>query len=190
MRLERFAPLQAQRAAEGWRIVASEQHCKHAWQVDGTDFVISGIIDRVDLHDDGRIAIWDYKTSDQGDGPRQIHIDKNGWKDLQLPLYRHLAKGIPALPTELDTNQVGLGYVLLPKSLDDVRFETLECSDDELNGADELARQIIVNLRRGLFWPPARKPPEFSEQYSGICQDQIFERFDNPHSLAAVEIRV
>ena len=80
-------------ASDGWRIVAVEQYREHEMLVDGSPFTIRGTIDRVDVNEQlgGKIAIWDYKTSDAGKSPAAVHYSKSkGWTDLQLPLYRYL----------------------------------------------------------------------------------------------------
>ena len=178
MRLHRFAHLQAQRAAAGWQIISAEEFVEHALMVDGQEFRIRGTIDRVDIHQDtGQIAIWDYKTSDSGIEPTAAHAPKSGWKDLQLPLYRHLVKEIGAAKPYLN-DTIGLGYVLLPKQLPKVGFSELECTSDQLAAADELVYSIIRDLRTANYWPPRKQPPQFSEAFAGICQDNAFEKFD------------
>ena len=178
LRLEQFAGLQAAKAQEGWQIVSVEENNKHPMIVDGQEFRLSGTIDRVDIHQEsGRVAIWDYKTSDVGDSPRAVHMDRNGWKDVQLPLYRHLAKEIRQLDG-YDLSEVQLGFILLPRKIEEVRFETLECSQNELKQADDQVRDIIRKIRGNQYWPPQRKPPKYSENVAGICQDNVFERFD------------
>ena len=85
LRFERFAQKQAQVRRDGWRIVSTEEHLFHDFDVDGTPFVINGKIDRVDQHEiTGQVAVWDYKTSDRGDPPEKVHYAKRKqeWKDL------------------------------------------------------------------------------------------------------------
>ena len=48
----------------------------------------------------------------------------------------------------------------------------------QLQEADELAFDIIRQIRNGNFWPPERKPPQYSEVFAAICQDDVFERQD------------
>ena len=177
LRLRQFAPLQAQRAADGWRILSTEQYVEHAMLVDDEPFVIRGTIDRIDFHDAmGTVEIWDYKSADGGESPDRKHRNKQGWIDLQLPLYRHLAKEVTAL-AEHDIESARLGYVVLPRELDKCRFELANWSSEQLQQADDEARRIIRQVRSSRFWPPNRQPPEFSEQFGGICQDNVFERF-------------
>ena len=178
LRLQKFAPLQAQRAADGWKILSTEQYIEHGMLVDDEPFVIRGTIERVDIHAvSGAVEIWDYKSADAGDSPDKKHRNKKGWFDLQLPLYRHLAKEIKEL-ADADLKSAGLGYVVLPRELDKCRFEKAYWNAELLQSADDEARRIIRQIRQGNFWPPNRQPPEYSEKFGGICQDNVFERFD------------
>jgi hypothetical protein len=181
-RLERFATAQANHRRSGWRIVSTEELLEHPLDVDGQIFTITGKIDRVDQHEEtGQVAIWDYKTSDKGEGPYKSHKTRKKWKDLQLPLYRHLVKEVAAVKNaNLDT--VKLGYVLLSKNLDDTKFEEAGFSAEELTEADELAFDCIRKIRKGLYWPPEPQPPLFSEDFEAICQDNVFEKFDVAHN--------
>lgn len=175
-RFEVFAKLQALHRAEGWRIVSTEEMLEHEFDVDGTPFLIRGKIDRIDQHEGtGQIAIWDYKTSDKGDGPGGTHYRprKKEWKDLQLPLYRHLIKEVEVVAGG-DLKGLTLGYIILPRRLEDIRFEVAEWNDELLDSADEVARSVIRCLRESIFWPPVPEPPEYSEEFAVICQDHVF----------------
>lgn len=188
LRLEQFAGLQAAKAQEGWQIISVEENNKHPMIVDGQEFRISGTIDRVDIHQEtGQVAIWDYKTSDVGDSPRAVHLDRNGWKDVQLPLYRHLAKEIKQL-SGYDLTEVQLGFVLLPRKIEDVRFEALECSTQELVQADDQVKDIIRRIRGNQYWPPNPKPPKYSEAFAGICQDNVFEVYNDADASEEVAV--
>lgn len=181
LRFERFAQKQAKVRRDGWRIVSTEEHLFHDFDVDGVPFVINGKIDRVDQHEiTGQVAVWDYKTSDRGDPPEKVHYAKRKqeWKDLQLPLYRHLVKEVSAV-AGADFSNVGMGYVLLAKNLDEVGFHSAEWGPDVLVTADEKAREIIRRIRLGDYSMSA-KPPMYSEDFSGICQDFVFEKANPP----------
>ena len=190
-RLERFATAQANHRRNKWRIVSTEELLQHKLDVDGEIFTITGKIDRVDQHEEtGQVAIWDYKTSDKGEGPDKSHRKSNQWKDLQLPLYRHLVKEVRAVKSANLAN-VKLGYVLLSKNLDDIKFEEATFTPEQLNEADELTFDCIRKIRKGLYWPPEEIPPIFSEDLAAICQDGVFEKFDvttnTPDALATTE---
>ncbi|MEE2826217.1 MAG: PD-(D/E)XK nuclease family protein [Planctomycetota bacterium] len=178
-RFERFAELQAERARQGWRIVAVEQYREHELWVNEQPFTIRGTIDRIDVNDrlDGKVAIWDYKTSDAGKSPAAAHYSsEHGWVDLQLPLYRHLASQIESLQG-YDLSVPSLGYIKLPKSVKETKFETADWDADQLADADRQAEQVIRSLQQGVFWPPVTPPPRYSEAWAAICQDRTFEKW-------------
>ena len=94
-RAGRLSDEQAARVSGGWRIEHTEvpQSGERApFEVDGQPFYLRGRIDRIDVHrDTGDRLIVDYKSSDSGHTPEQVHQRSGAWIDLQLPLYRHLA---------------------------------------------------------------------------------------------------
>jgi len=181
-RLQALARVQAERAAAGWRIMHTEVPAEGVHgrlHVDDDDFLLSGRIDRIDLHEPSNTwAIWDYKTSDTAKKPAATHRKKEAWVDLQLPLYRYLAAQVdPRLESILESDgQIHLGYIQVPKSVDDVKFEAAEWTADELKSADETACEVVRGLREQVFWPPADPPPDFSEDLAGICMDGVFGR--------------
>jgi hypothetical protein len=103
-RLRAFAREQAAWRRQGWQIVHTERTVTTAhtpWDQQKLPVPLKGRIDRIDRHSKtGRWAVLDYKSSDQGDAPRASHhlgargreLQADDWFDLQLPLYRYLAK--------------------------------------------------------------------------------------------------
>ena len=185
-RLTAFAPKQAERRRDGWRIVSTEELLEHAIDVDGKPFTIRGKIDRVDQHEKtGQVAVWDYKTSTGGPSPDSKHYAsiKGKWKDLQLPLYRYLVKEVDAIAGANLDNMI-VGFVLLHEKAEDIDF----CPAEKLlalqDSADAQFREIVRNLREANFWPPVYPPPQYADDYAAICQDNVFERFpiDAPSS--------
>jgi hypothetical protein len=177
-RLRALADWQAARASQGWQIVHGEDTVARrvletAFQVEpGTRVKLQGRIDRIDFHpQSGTLAILDFKTGDSASKPHQTHRDADGWIDLQLPLYRHLvaAAGLP----EIDPRRcrLELGYILLPKDAQQVGLALAEWTAEELDAADEVARQVIRQIRAGVFEPLTSPPPAFSEDYAVITQD-------------------
>ena len=134
--------------------------------------LLTGRIDRIDVNEHtGEWMILDYKSSDAGDPPERTHRDRSGaWVDLQLPLYRHLARELGI------RGKVGLGYIALPKSTAKVGLLRAEWTDAELEKADETARSVARKVRDQRFWPPAAPPPPYSEQFAAICLDGVFGR--------------
>ncbi len=178
LRFQNFSEKQAAHRDAGWKIVSTEEMLEHAFDVDGQPFFIRGKIDRIDRHQQtGQVAIWDYKSGDEGKTPTAFHYSrrKREWLDLQLPLYRHLAKEV-AVIADADWTQITTGYVLLPRKLDQIDFVAADFSEEELNQADEVARDVLRKIRENYFWPPNPIPPKFSEEFASICQDHVFEK--------------
>ena len=103
-RLGEVAKHQANSVNEGWHIRCSEKKLSKEIIIGGKPMTISGVIDRVDLHDDGRIRVLDYKTG--GATANEVHFKKRDgeWIDLQLPLYSLLLCKIEELEGE-DTSE-------------------------------------------------------------------------------------
>ncbi len=175
LRLHALARWQADWATQGWRIEHAELSFSDRpgkLDVDGEPMLLTGRIDRIDVNTQtGQRVILDYKTSDTGDSPEKTHRKRSGeWIDLQLPLYRHLARELV-----LD-GPVGLGYILLPKSTANVGISAAEWTDAELEDADATACEVVRNVRDQRFWPPADPPPPYSEEFAAICMDGVFGR--------------
>ena len=154
-RFKTFARWQAAWRADGWRIHSVEwapgEKGTVPFEVDGKPFGLRGRIDRIDRHDQsGEWAILDYKTSEMGAAPRRTHgpDDEGVWKDLQLPLYRRLAQPLFEQAGD-DDPTVQLGYVNVCRKLRDIRFVPGQWSDEELEDAEEQARDIVRKVRAG-----------------------------------------
>jgi RecB family exonuclease len=172
-RLSAFADFQARWADQGWQIRYTEVPPRDQ---PGSQFVVGdepillrGRIDRIDVHrETGELAVLDYKSSDSGKGPEAVHRQGGQWVDLQLPLYRHLVRSMG-----LDA-PLRLGYLLLPKDLRSIDVQFADWTQEELDQADEVAREVVRGIRARIFWPPAFPAPDFSEDLSPICQDDVF----------------
>lgn len=156
VRLERLAHLQAQRYRQGWRIYAAE------WEpdpegatldVDGTPMPLAGRIDRIDRHEDGRWQILDYKSGDRPLPPQRTHRRGDSWRDLQLPLYAHLARGV------CGERNIGLGYIAL-QAAGEARELLAPWGEHELGGALEAARGVVRAVREGRFSELGGEPPD------------------------------
>jgi RecB family exonuclease len=177
LRLKGFADWQARWAFDGWEIRFAETSIKdqRAWmEVDGEKMYLNGRIDRIDVREKGgqlEVTILDYKTSDSGASPEDKHRDKEGnWTDLQLPLYRHMLSAVEGMPR---CDNVRLGYIVLPKRTSEIGLKLAEWTNEDLESADETAREVIRCVRRQAFWPPNPNPRYFSE-FAAICQDDLF----------------
>ena len=61
----------------------------------------------------------------------------------------------------------------LPTKLDDTGFLPAEWSDAELLEADTVINRVAESIVRGKFDRIASKPPAFSDDWAGICQDHL-----------------
>jgi len=172
-RLSALAERQAEWAAAGWWIAATEAGV--SWPVEvvvdgeAVSVTIKGRIDRVDVNAlDGRVRLIDYKTGDTGRSPAETHLTREGdWVDLQLPMYAEAAAG-GAWVDEVDERLMGigsmaeveLGYVLLPRDWSAVGFSVAKTKagpwDAEVLASAIAARDAaLVKILRGgdAFWP-------------------------------------
>jgi ATP-dependent helicase/nuclease subunit B len=168
-RLGAFARWQAAWVADGWRVVCVERYAGEGvpFQVDGEPVLLRGKIDRIDHNPGtGHWAVLDYKTGDAGRGPEETHrrgrSRNKEWVDLQLPLYRKLLAGIlndddtPVVPPAA-RDRVELGYILLPRDLEATGAVLAEWDADALEAAEEKAREVVRELRKGVFpYDPSR----------------------------------
>jgi len=163
-RLRLFAPWQADRRREGWRITHVEwkppKDAPPALDVDGEPMGLRGKIDRVDIHEPtGRMALIDYKTGRVSAKALSDHRRRDGrWTSLQLPLYRLLAAPIG------HTGEIELGYARLPsKEADKSAWKVDAWPADVLDEADEAAREVVRGvraLRPGAPVPLGDSPPD------------------------------
>ena len=184
-RLESFASWQAERASDGWEIrhaEAAAQKPVNFTADDGREIELRGRIDRIDFHPGKQEwEIFDYKTSESERTPNQSHRRKTGdgtrrWVDLQLPLYRHLAK-------PLEVHVPRLGYIVLPKGRDAARALYADWTSDELESADAEARRVAGRILDGEFLPVETLKRE-SDDFSAICQSNVFQKQMPPGSTS------
>jgi RecB family exonuclease len=167
-RLDRFAHWQAERVQQGWRIEYAEPLIDgtQAWlQVDDAPMYLRGRIDRIDVHETTHERIlFDYKTGDSAHHPEAVHRTRQGqWLDLQLPLYRHLVRGCGI------TTEVQLGYILLPKDLQQIGASMAAWTPADLAQADAAAADVVRRVRTETFWPPSAEAPPF-DAFAVLCQ--------------------
>ena len=180
LRLAAFAERQAQWRGQGWQIKHVEiefadnakKDCEQKpapFAVDDRTALLCGRVDRIDEHEQtGQWAVLDYKSSEEAKKPNDTHRSRDEWVDLQLPLYRHLVRGLdpPA--------GVQLGYIHLPKNVRRTGFSLAEWTEAELQQADETAREVVRRIWGNRFSPRAVPPPAFFEEFAAICQDGRF----------------
>lgn len=157
MRLDRWATKQAEWARCGWRILHTEWSATEPRDGMAADppmiraeegsVTLRGKIDRIDIHESGdRLAILDYKSSENASSPQRTHRTGDGvWKDLQLPLYRELIR-----PLGL-RGEITLGYFNIPRNLDEIGIAEAPWTAEELGSADDAARDVVSAVLRGEF---------------------------------------
>jgi RecB family exonuclease len=172
-RLKNFAQWQADWVAQGWRIKHTETSAFREppyLEVDGERMFLRARVDRIDYHaKKDEWFVLDYKSGEAGDTPDKTHRPRGQWHDLQLPLYRELARFLGI------QGKVRLGYILLPKDVGRIGLAPAEWSEVELKQALATAGDVVRRVRRQEFWPPASEPPAFSEDFAAICQDRTIK---------------
>ena len=175
-RLHRFAVWHAGWIADGWQMRAVECSTPDEglpMMVDGRPMNVTARIDRVDYHPGlDEWAVFDYKTSDRGEGPEKTHR-KGGkdreWVDLQLPVYHWLLPQLKdddgPIAASARPDRIRLGYILLPRDLECVGHEIADWSGADIEEAMDVARDVVRKVREGRFefdpdararWPDPR----------------------------------
>ncbi len=181
-RLAVFAPIQARRRREGWRILEVEtERTVSVALPDGDPVTVRLKIDRIDRHEtDGRLCIMDYKTSNRGDDAPKAHLAPLGeygvypewhvtrhalnrrgepearrWTDLQLPIYVESVLASGSAPI----GAVVPAYVLLPEASTDTRIAEWNDYSPALH-ADAMGtlRAIVNGIRANAFRPHGKAP--------------------------------
>ena len=155
-RLRRFAALQASRAAEGWRVVATERKMRVVYG----HTEVNGRCDRIDFNPGtGTWCVIDYKTWDSASraAAYETGTDKDGggkeraWNSLQLPLYCAMLDADPYFP-EARRDKITAAYCVLAKSAEETRY-TEPFSGAEVPDAEAKAKELIAGIESGIFWP-------------------------------------
>lgn len=181
IRLQRFAQIQAQEFAKGWRILEVER--KSAGDVSIAGMQLSAKIDRIEQHPQHGLRIIDYKSSGKGNSPEETHLGSASlneflpeakvqvgkrqkcWIDLQLPLYRHIAQTLhPGSPVQT-------AYFTLAEHPEDSGIFPLELNEDLFASAMHCAEAVADRVRRGVFWPP--------QPHRGLWEDPFAAFFLN-----------
>ncbi|MEQ8316947.1 MAG: PD-(D/E)XK nuclease family protein [Phycisphaerales bacterium] len=166
-RLAAFARVEAAWRREGWRTVEVEWTPEMRPPLGKTGIGLSGAIDRIDFDaNTGRLALFDYKTSNEARQPAAAHRGRDGaWRDLQLPLYEILAR---PLALEHGVEQIpALGYVSL--SARDARVLEAGWDEADLADAHACAIDVATRIRSGIE----------------AMADLGSPRFDGPHARLA-----
>lgn len=143
------AQWQARSVAEGWTVRHVEWSPSEpaTFAVDGRPVILRGRIDRIDQGPDGALRIIDFKTGDAKD-PDKAHRAGRGqdrrWTNLQLPLYRHLARELGP------DDRFQLGFVGWSENAP-VEWRPAKWTPEDLRSADEAAAEVVRGLRAGAF---------------------------------------
>ncbi|MDE0826170.1 MAG: PD-(D/E)XK nuclease family protein [Akkermansiaceae bacterium] len=165
-RLSWFARVQACERAAGWRVVEVEK--RFSLDLDGIE--VRGQVDRIEVNDDGRKRILDYKTTASAKEVEKAHLTKivastkwpehlkdvdavksaDGkmrWINLQIALYS-AALG--------DVDEIG--YFALGATEADVAISIWNgFGGEERESAMGCARWVVGEVKAGKFWPPTEK---------------------------------
>jgi hypothetical protein len=148
--------MQAARAAEGWKVVATERKMKVVYGHTS----VNGRCDRIDFNPAlGRWCVIDYKTWDSAERAVAFENRKDKdtgavereWKSLQLPLYCAMLDADPEYP-EARRDQIEARYCVLAKSSEQTCF-TEPFSGADVPEAEAKVKELIDGIEHGVFWP-------------------------------------
>ena len=155
-RLRRFAAMQAARAAEGWKVVATERRMRVVYG----HTEVKGRCDRIDFNPSTGIwCVIDYKTWDKAEravaytdvADKETGESHREWHSLQLPLYCAMLDADPEFPNAR-RDMITASYCVLSKSAEQTLY-TEPFSGAEVPQAEEKVRDLIDGIERGVFWP-------------------------------------
>jgi ATP-dependent helicase/nuclease subunit B len=155
-RLRRFAAMQAARAAEGWKVVATERRMRVVYG----HTEVKGRCDRIDFNPSTGIwCVIDYKTWDKAEravaytdvADKETGESHREWHSLQLPLYCAMLDADPEFP-DARRDMITASYCVLSKSAEQTLY-TEPFSGAEVPQAEEKVRDLIDGIERGVFWP-------------------------------------
>jgi RecB family exonuclease len=172
-RLIAFSVWQAAEARAGWHILHTEQRFECPEFTDAKDrkVLLHGRIDRIDRHQQtGEYRVIDYKTSEKANSPKATHRKGEDWIDLQLPLYRLLARAAGL------EGKMQLGYVQLPGDTNKVGFDVADWEEPELLTAETLARSLAADILDRRIPDVAVDTAERAPELYRICQDTVIDR--------------
>lgn len=178
-RLARFARWQVRQNEAGWRIAHLEWDAP-PFELEGMP--IRGRIDRIDRNErSGAWRVLDYKTGDKRSDPLKAHYSQSqGWRDLQLPLYRELTRAL------CGDAPVELGYVCLSRETGDELLAEFSPSPELLDEALDTARDVVRRIRAGEFASTGARPP-YDASLAALCGHGLLatdEESDDEEELA------
>ena len=129
--------------------------------------ILRGKIDRIDINDAGEIRVIDYKTGDTPHSPQEMHVKGGAWIDLQLPLYRHMARAVvdrrtfATMSEDTPERPIRLSYFNLCADAQQVDLYDADWDAEQLAAADSVAREVLGSITRR----------EFHEVGDGVNED-------------------
>lgn len=188
--LAKAAGIHAAESEKGWRFKEVELAFPKLVMMHGTE--VRGRIDLIQHHPQEGYRILDYKTSSTAKKPEEAHLptvklkarqaaltagpcgafatlEHGGnfrhWQNLQLPLYAKI------MAAHYDVDQVGVGYINLPRAVSEAGLEMWETIDNTiLESAWMCAEGVIRQIQSGIFWPPGPKV-KYDDFKSLVFQD-------------------
>lgn len=153
-RLRHFAPVQAARHREGWRVVTAEKQLAVSYE--HTRF--NGKCDRIDYNaKTGEWCVIDYKTWDELDTDKNQMRDakSSGWRKLQLAFYCAMLDALNEPPFDAaKRDRIQATYCVLGKTSEQVGFAP-PFTGAELPEAEAEIRRLRSRIEAGIFWPPS-----------------------------------
>lgn len=184
-RLAWWSEIEAAERAAGWRILEPETSIStedHPFSLAGLP--ISGRIDRIEEHADGRLRVFDFKTHAVYDTTKhtnrtvaEFHIapikrtedpetfpswslleNENGkparWIDLQIPIY------LIALNKRYPDREITGGHIALGPTHAEIVLDLWDgLNENLLSSARTCAEGVIAAVQERKFWPPAARLP-------------------------------
>ena len=187
-RLRRVARVEVAERQAGWRT----ERVEWEFAIPMGALTVTGKIDRIDRHEDGRIRVIDYKTSDKAADPLAAHLatlrdadadrpdwlrvlhrgQERRWIDLQLPLYRL------ALAAEFGAD-VTCAYFNLPKAVSETGIIAWDDPEHELQAAAETcAAGVAEAILAEDFWPPVDALSRYDDDWNRLFHHGISTSVD------------
>ena len=179
-RLTWFAEAQAKERQAGWRVVEVEKD--FSITIEGV--TLTGQVDRIDHHEDGRVRVLDYKTSKKAKKvieehvknlPKEPPVHLEGvdevltpagklWTNVQVPFYAAALERVDAV-----------GYFALGETETDVKISLWdEFDEEEQESAVRCAEWVLEQVKKQVFWPPAEKPRY--DDFGGLAYGRLLEK--------------
>ncbi|HBJ86601.1 MAG TPA: hypothetical protein DDZ88_22640 [Verrucomicrobiales bacterium] len=202
-RLGWWAEKEAEQRRQGWRIIAAETRIstkEEPWTLAG--MIVSGVVDRVERHEQLGVRLIDFKTRSafdvqkkirktvenyhltplkRGEEPESHHAwslvtssdgTASRWVDLQLPLYRL------AMERRFPGEKITTAHVTLSKTKPEIGLDEWPGLEGPLlDSARACAEGIIAAIRERQFWPPSEKLP-YGDDFGSLFFGEPLEAVD------------